>query len=182
MSGLDGMFESRADIRRAESRYFRALTNQIEYSKLKAGGKDYSKLLTYLNEREFYHKVPHDENRKADGLQLRIDAGVADYIGYNCTMLEMLVAFARRIDQEIISGSGAAKWFWIMMENCGLDEFDNENWDEPGANYIISLVNYRGYGMDGKGGLFPLKNPKEDQRKVELWYQMQAYILENYEI
>ena len=40
----------------------------------------------------------------------------------------------------------------------------------------------REYSDNGHGGLFPLKNPKKDQRKVEIWYQMTEYINENYPI
>jgi hypothetical protein len=32
----------------------------------------------------------------------------------------------------------------------------------------------------GLGGMFPLEDPREDQRAIEIWYQMMAYINENY--
>ena len=35
--------------------------------------------------------------------------------------------------------------------------------------------------QDGFGGLFPLKHAKKDQRKVEIWYQLQNWLMENYE-
>jgi hypothetical protein len=40
-------------------------------------------------------------------------------------------------------------------------------------------LNRRLYTTSGYGGLFPLEEPKEDQRKVEIWYQMMAYLGEN---
>jgi hypothetical protein len=35
---------------------------------------------------------------------------------------------------------------------------------------------WRTYEPNGVGGFFPLENPNEDQREVELWYQMSAYV------
>ena len=40
----------------------------------------------------------------------------------------------------------------------------------------------RRYLEDGDGGLFPLKCPRKDQRRVEIWYQMSAWVIENYPI
>ena len=34
--------------------------------------------------------------------------------------------------------------------------------------------------MNGTGGLFPLKRPRVNQRRVEVWYQMSEYLMENY--
>jgi len=39
----------------------------------------------------------------------------------------------------------------------------------------------RRYSKTGKGGLFPLKHPKKDQTEVEIWYQMQQYVMENFD-
>lgn len=38
----------------------------------------------------------------------------------------------------------------------------------------------RQYDSNGYGGLFPLQRATKNQRYVELWYQMQAYLDENY--
>lgn len=43
----------------------------------------------------------------------------------------------------------------------------------------IETLMFRTYGPDGKGGFFPLSHPKEDQTKIEIWYQMSAYINEH---
>jgi hypothetical protein len=44
---------------------------------------------------------------------------------------------------------------------------------------ILERVKNRDYETDGHGGLFPLRNPPEDQRQVELWYQMGHWMAEN---
>ena len=42
--------------------------------------------------------------------------------------------------------------------------------------YFLNVVQHGLHQVDG--GLFPLKFVKQDQRFVELWYQLNAYILE----
>lgn len=173
------------DFDRAKNRYFRWLLKEIDYDTVKEEVADYSLLLQYLFEREFYWDVPHDDNRAADGVRLRIEANAIYDFG-KCSILEMMVALARRIDREIVPdfdrGNNTPKWFWAMVDNCGACKYDNRHWDEDAVHYIFSMILYRGYGKDGKGGFFPLSKPKKDQRKVELWYQMQAYIIENVKI
>jgi hypothetical protein len=48
------------------------------------------------------------------------------------------------------------------------------------VNQILTNLVERTYQKNGKGGLFPLKQPAKDQRRVEIWYQMAAYLNENY--
>jgi hypothetical protein len=75
-------------------------------------------------------------------------------------------------------------WFWKMLENIGLngctDETYLDDWNDRYVDQILEKIIERGYGRDGKGGLFPLKRARKDQRKVELWYQMSNYLVENY--
>jgi hypothetical protein len=44
-------------------------------------------------------------------------------------------------------------------------------------NILYNLV-WRNYHADGRGGFFPLQNPDVDQTKVEIWYQLNAYVSE----
>ena len=72
-----------------------------------------------------------------------------------------------------------------MIHNLGLDIFDDENYTDNGGNAaifeIVASWLDRTYSYDGEGGLFPLRNPDYDQRDAEIWYQMQAYLEENYD-
>jgi hypothetical protein len=43
---------------------------------------------------------------------------------------------------------------------------------------ILYALIWRTYDPDGVGGFFPLAWPKEDQTKIEIWYQMNAYAKE----
>ena len=158
----------------------------------------YHFLLTDLHEKEFISLVDHDENRAYDGIELRDEflreLGYPKYtdIPGECSVLEMMVGLARRMDFETADpydydiSDRTSHWFWEMVDNLGLSAFDDGNYDELGGySYVDSVLETlveRKYLEDGYGGLFPLKRPSGDQRKVELWYQMGAYLRENEEI
>ena len=140
---------------------------------------------------DFYWMIDMDENRAADGEGLRYRyeciGGTDSYDG-PCTVLEMMIALADRMDTVMDELDGECRvpmFFWEMIDNLGLseytDEWFNEGNDDRGEiDHILEEFLERGYDYYGHGGLFPLKNPREDQREVELWYQANAYLLENY--
>ena len=143
----------------------------------------------------FTSYVDHDENRAYDGLELRYEfLREMDYPKYTdipgeCSVLEMMIALARRMDFETVDpycydeSDRTSYWFWEMIDNLGLTSFDDKSYEDlDGEVYVDSIIETfleRRYLEDGTGGLFPLKNPYEDQRDVELWYQMSAYLMEN---
>lgn len=172
---MDDFDEVEKDI----SEYVDYLMTLVEYEEVKRNGHDYSNLLAALDSIDFNPDFSRDINRYEDGMALRREEGVyMCLLDTPCSMFEVLIAFARRIDIHIWEKS-LATWFWEMLDNCGLTEFDNDHWDWDEVNHIVSNINNRKYGKDGSGGFFPLKHPREDQTKVELWYQMQAYVIEN---
>ena len=131
---------------------------------------------------QFTWTVPNDDNRLHDGLELRFEF-LNDDSGfmYECTVLEMLIALARRCSFE--DGSPEDIWFWHFMRNLGLTEFNDEQWDDHVANHVHNVVSNmveRSYSRNGSGGLFPIENAKRDMRRIELWYQMSLYILEGH--
>lgn len=140
---------------------------------------------------DFRWSLDMDENRAADGKGFRYryecEGGTDTYNG-PCTVLEVLVALADRMDTCMDELDGECRipmYFWEMIENLGLEEFDDQFFiqggdDDGEIDYILERWLNRDYSYDGNGGIFPLKNPKEDQRNVELWYQMNAYLMENY--
>lgn len=141
----------------------------------------------------FYSLVPHDENRAMDGVALREE--YMDEINYpkyvqiegECSVFEMLVALARRIDFEMsdpyVEKDDSVAWFWTMIDNLGLSDFTDEHYVELDGmgevERILSRFLERNYKRNGEGGLFPLTRSKADQRKVEIWYQMNEYLMEN---
>lgn len=92
-------------------------------------------------------------------------------------MFELLVGLSRRLSFE--AEGRVHQWFWILLNNIGLAGCnDKAEWDDKEVDAILDQVICRTYKPDGRGGLFPLNKPTQDQTQVELWYQLQAYILE----
>lgn len=163
------------------------------------GEKDnYSYLLRQLFKTEFYSIVPNDDNREIDGEQLRLlfineegQQALSFLPTTSCSLLEMLIALSMRLEFESVQSYWEKKpneWFWILIDNLELTIFNNETYNKfpfecrRGVNDICFKLLQRKYKSNGKGGLFPLKKQKQDQRKVEIWYQMSAYILENFSL
>lgn len=127
--------------------------------------------------------VPNDDNRVEDGRDLRVEF-INDTQFYNitdewmemgCSMLEMLIALSRRL--SFVSSGEPRAWFWHLLKNIQLDTItDDGSYSEKNVEDILNTVIYRTYEPNGVGGLFPLKNAQDDQTKVEIWYQLAAYL------
>lgn len=137
--------------------------------------------------------MPNDKNRAADGRQLReefldqlsTDEWDSHWMMSDCSMLEMLIALCIRADFQTDSDApvrGVGCWFWEIMDNLNLKQYTDSVYEPrilESVDRALTIVNDRTYKPNGRGGLFPLRRPKEDQRGVELWYQLAAYLLEN---
>jgi hypothetical protein len=156
--------------------------------------KTYWLLANDLHHHEFNWSVPNDDNRAFEAKNLREQFCEENGIVYIYTdfppgvsMLELIIGLAYRCEsimEDQLDGMKMRDWFWKIMVNVGLDEYADDVYYEMRGQVIVGeilekIVN-RTYHKDGKGGLFPLKHPKKDQRKVELWYQMNEYLVENY--
>lgn len=171
-----------------EKRYFYWLVDQIA-SDGKHGKRQYLDLLWQLQNTIFVAIVPHDENRIADAEELRheflsdneLERGGRDWMRSPCSMLELLIILATQLDFEV--DGGIEKWFWRLIQNVNLhlyhDERYNEEIEERVSNILDQIV-WRQYRPDGLGGLFPLMDARHDQRDIELWYQLNAYLIEHY--
>ena len=150
-------------------------------------------LMRALFEHPFRWSVDNDENRAVDGECLREDfASQSPYLDYSsiggpCSVLEMLIALAFRINEEIMWRPGEDRtvvWFWEMVGNLALDAYDDDHWEEPRSRSAVDLIVDvwldRRYDPDGTGGIFPNPETEVDQRDVEIWYQMNEYFLERY--
>lgn len=149
----------------------------------------YSFLFHKLFNTEFKWTIDKDENRAADGEDLRREfeedvGGLTD--DYDpCNMLEMMVALACRCESDIMGVAdedNTRQWFWDMLDNLGLSYYDNSRYNPVAVERILNRLIFRRYDKTGKGGLFPLHNPKSDQREVEIWYQMGSWLNENYDL
>lgn len=147
-----------------------------------------------------------DDNSMSDVKMLRYwyanrHSNYKDYSGIakpGASLLEVLIALVQRFDTDVMMNPDgedrSARWFWLIMNNTALDIF-NDSYFSPTMNDdgryeydttgdkicsgIIENIINRTYEFSGEGGCFPLKNPKSDQRKVDLWHQMHAFFVEN---
>lgn len=178
-----------------EQDYFHWLCELVHIDQ---GDASYWILAKDLHQKKFYSLIAHDENRGYDGLELREeylrDIGYPKYISIDgeCSVFEMLIGLARRIDFETSNPydfddrtDRTAYWFWEMLDNLNLIQFSDDAYAELKDQAVVAvdwiLENFlrRNYNPDGYGGLFPLKNCHENQCNVEIWYQLSAYLLEH---
>lgn len=169
-----------------DERYLKWLCGQVGPINLRNPSHTYWNLLGQMHSTEFVWMVPNDDNRLEDGLLLREEFGVPDgdpWWNQPCSFLEMLIALSRRLAFE--DGGEAAWWFWHMIDNLGLSEYNDRSFFTEDQRYDIAetldRVIHRQYSYSGQGGLFPLEDPEEDQRDVEIWYQLSAYLSEREE-
>ena len=157
--------------------------------------RNYGKLTQMLHSIDFKPKFPADENRGMDGMQLRVEFmqlhgpyGSATNRG-KCTMLEFLIALARRMS-FLMNGNPnrhhTEYYFWVLIQNLRLDKLTDDRWDYLNGEFFVEdavmRLQERSIERNGEGGLFPLRHFSEDQRNVEIWYQMHAWLGENCEI
>lgn len=165
--------------------YFTWLYSQVGDTRVKNPNRTYWGMLKQLYLKEFVWVIPRDDNRIEDGKDLRYEfvdqSDLSDvdpgWIHLGCSMLELVVGLSRRLSFEI--DGEPRDCFWELIGNLGLLKYnDNRPLPEDDIEELLDRVIWRTYEPSGKGGLFPLEHAEEDQRKVELWYQLSAYVLE----
>lgn len=174
-----------------KDKYFNYLAMLVDAD----GHGEYQFLLDQLHETIFDHDtaklIPNDANRIEDGIFLREKYCKRFRVKYNefifeepCTVLEMLVGLSLRMYSDF-GIKDASDWFWELIGNLDLTKYNDEVYeiDENASrkvDRILSKFLNRDYHNNGNGGLFPLVYPDKDQRLIEIWYQMNAYLNENY--
>ncbi len=169
-----------------DRRYFTWLYSHIGYLKAADPKDSYFKLAEQLYTKEFLWYVQNDDNRNTDGIELRkvfLNETGSEYPGdewlnMSSSMLELVIGISERL--SFLDDRIPYVWFWELIDNLGISYCDDE-YDidvEYAVDDALDRVIWRLYDPDGSGGLFPLQNPDTDQRHVELWYQMSAYVNE----
>ena len=154
--------------------------------------ENFRMLFERLHSRIFVWSVHGDANRAQDGLNLRArfieETGAEateEIFMHPCSVLEMMIALACRMDDDILFdpdfGDRSIVWFWQMIDNLMLDGMDNEHFDPQNVDGVLNVLLERRYFSNGSGGLFPLKKPNLNQKRVEIWYQMCSWVNENFE-
>lgn len=171
------------------NRYYIWLLEKIDFD----SHSEYSHLLEYLHNKNYIWNNPMDENRSEDGLNLRIrfedESDYADYSSLTrpSSVLEMLIAFAERINTDVMSDNySTAYFFWLMLDNLGCNKFKDDSFD---ATEVDILLNQWLNPIE-KGGksyqkreikkwLFPLKSGKTAEEGLDEWERMQRFVMEN---
>jgi hypothetical protein len=169
--------------------YLRWLYDQVALVDEQDESLTYWTLFRQMFTTKFLWLVQRDENRLEDGKALRhvflreqgivLNRKERGWIEIECSFLELVVGLANRLEFE--AGGTVPYWFWRLMENIDLRGYHDGVRDYPDdvVEGILYSVMFRQYSHNGEGGFFPLREPCEDQRGVELWYQLSAYVLEH---
>ena len=155
---------------------------------------DYDFLCKELFRVKFRWLIPNDVNREFEGKILR--ERFCDEFGIeikdsmfdeSANLLEIFIGLALRCEwivMDEVNNLDICYWFREFLHNLELDIFTNNEYRECGGDAKIGMIldrfMNRTYAKNGKGGLFPLKFDDKNQRKVEIWYQMNSYFVENY--
>lgn len=151
------------------------------------GEHKYDELLNALYHTEFIAEYTMDENRAEDGLDLRDQFGkdesytsselndIHDY----CSMLEMMIALAIRMEEDIMTnlayGDRTGVWFWNMVRSLGVGRMTNSRFNQRKFDAIMDAFMNHVYESDGHGGLF-IVDCYYDLTKEEIWTQMNWYL------
>jgi len=156
--------------------------------------KAYNSLFKALLDIPYIPLHPMDKNRFKDGLELREEyilgcsmgltgfesrknTKIEDYLP-ECSVLEMIIALSVRIEKDIMAPADGKndyfRWFWGMICTLELDEFDEKHYDFGWIDKIISEF------LEGKRAIFEVKNPYKNVRDMQIWDQMNAFLVENY--
>ena len=147
----------------------------------------YRKLLSHLYNIDFTYIIPMDRNRANDGIDLRYRFALLN--GYDdipecldgpCSVLEMILALAIRCEESIMDdpcmGDRTKQWFWGMISSLGLGAMTDDRYDEKFVDDAIFRFLDRKYEPNGRGGLFTIRNCREDMRTKDIWHQLCSYL------
>jgi hypothetical protein len=162
--------------------YFRWLMNKVQEDGHRRS--TYWDLFRILHDTEFVWIIPNDDNRIMDGKDLRVEFFHERKIRGNperfgpISVLEVLVGLSRRL--AWLADGSAEGWAWQLICNLELHKFRDplSKRRVRAVEDILYALIWRTYDPDGVGGFFPLAWPTDDQRHIEVWYQMHAYVME----
>jgi hypothetical protein len=181
MGNADIQIEVPMTTTRIEQDYFEWLVSQIDIR----GNRTYFGMLERLHNTEFVWTVPNDDNRVQDGLDLRdefLEGKKGGLENRGASVLEVLIGLSRRV--AFTAGGEPPGWAWQLLKNLRLnkcsDPFTTQKANR--VEEILEALIWRTYQINGEGGFFPLEWAKDDQTKVEIWYQMNAYVNEIQEL
>lgn len=173
--------------------YFRFL--KTETFLLPTHQKEYEGVLRVLHDIPFYWLIHSDDNRVGDAIAYRqsefldaIDTRQMDPILLGQwamatpSVLEVMLGMAHRWS-FYFGGPSVNYYFTRMFENMGFAVFDNSIFAgyQEQIRHMVDLWLSRNFNEDGTGSPFPIKFPHCDQRRLDMWAQMNAYSAEHFQ-
>lgn len=159
--------------------------------------EDYRPLLKVLYNIPFHCELSEDENRLADGIEIRKvwleeyfpDPDLDIYWG-PANILEVLLGVARRIEFQIYGRDGYLEWdlariFWDLIENLGIlgyfgplnpeeiEEIEQISWD---------FMTKKRHKNALCCNIFHFASKKRQYWRMSIWDQMGLYIAEKWPI
>lgn len=175
-----------------DERYFEWLYNIVEPLGTRDPSRSHAQLCEAMHRLPFEWFIDRDENRAEYGRDLRdefmdehgLSSSDVDrtWLDLECSIFEMLIALADAASFQ--TDMTTEEWFWQMVRNIKLERYTDDLYSESVHSSVVAILRRvirRKYQPCGRGGFFPLRNPKGDQREVELWYQLSAYLIENFD-
>lgn len=176
-----------------KDQYFNYLLSLIDEVRPYADpGITFHKLCAKLHSMPFNWSLMMDENRANDGKSMRYRFTVAygyfgeekilvkDILDGPCSMLEMMIALAVRIEENIMDdpayGNRTRQWFSEMIMSLGLNGLIDWCYDESVVDKAIERFENKDFEPDGKGSLFTIKGTNRYLKDVEIWIQAMAYL------
>lgn len=164
-----------------DKNYYQWLVKQI---RVPVEARELDTVFSIMFDTEFVWLIGNDENRIADGRDLRVEYLNRKHIDGDVdsepiSFLEVLIGLSRRI--AFLVERKPEFEAWRLVKNLKLGGFRDplDSREVAKVKQTLERVIWRGYRPDGSGGFFPLTNPQNDQSKAEIWSQMNAYIQEN---
>ena len=77
-------------------------------------------------------------------------------------------------------GNRTADWFWLMIDNLGLTNMTNSEFDQEYVLKVLERWLKREFEPNGAGSPFPMKHPPCDMTGVDIWRAFGWYMNENY--
>lgn len=177
--------------------YMAYLRSHVELNDFVGRGRTYLGLLKHLNQTDFVSYIDMDVNREEDAFSLRayylnevFQLPDGSFTTDTCpSVLEVMIALAERIDgiASVDYIPTSPDWFWEMCDNAGYlvytDEYLLRNpYARAEMEAITQQIIEREFEPNGNGSWFPLERPEKDQRDVQIWEQMYAYLREYYKM
>ena len=177
-----------------EYRYIDYLTDMIFDERT----NNYKILLNILFSTDYRWSIHNDDNRAMDGIEIRYnyerDACISnddfeELMNVPCSVMEVICGLAIRMDVLMRDPvePHISRWFWELVGNLGLLEYDDGAferglWNFSDVKEILDIFMDRTYDELGHGGLFPRTVCDKNQKCVELYSQMNGYLMEKYNL